>query len=204
MASTTMAPSEAIRFRRSVTIPTARSSSPVNGSSSSTRRGSCSSARSSARRCRIPRENPTRRRRPGRTDRRTGARRRRGRRRRHRTAGQKTPGSGAPTARDRGGARAREADPAAKRRPVAAGPALAVAHLPAARRHERGHHPDQRRLAGAVGSEQSDDLAAARRKTDARDGAPSAEVAGDVDQRDLVEIDAHAARPERSAGSGPV
>ena len=36
---------------------TARSSRPVNGSSSSTSRGSCSSARSSASRCRMPREN---------------------------------------------------------------------------------------------------------------------------------------------------
>ena len=43
---------------RSATTPTARSSRPVNGSSNSTSRGPCSSARSSASRWRMPRENP--------------------------------------------------------------------------------------------------------------------------------------------------
>ena len=87
--------------------PTARSSRPVNGSSSSTSRGSCSSARSSASRCRMPRENPLTRRRARSAGRRARAPRRRRRRHRGRTARRRTPGSAAPTARDRGAARAR-------------------------------------------------------------------------------------------------
>ena len=57
VARMTIAPSAASRRNRSATPPTARSSSPVNGSSRSRRRGVCRSARSRASRCRMPREN---------------------------------------------------------------------------------------------------------------------------------------------------
>ena len=44
------------------------------------------------------------------------------------------------------------------------------ARLPAARRQQPGQHPDRRRLAGAVGAEESEDFAFAHVERDAIDG----------------------------------
>ena len=54
----TMQPADRSSFRRSIKATVDASSSPVKGSSRRRRRGWCSSARSSASRCRMPRENP--------------------------------------------------------------------------------------------------------------------------------------------------
>ena len=200
---------------RSATTPTARSSRPVNGSSSSTSRGWCSSARSSASRCRMPRENPrhvvvgavgqagaTR------------APRRRGRRRRGRTAARRTPGSAAPTARDTDAARAR-AGRCARAAPAPSAPAVA--------RRRSG----PRRCVGATSVASmpiSVDLPAPfgpsrptmspRARREARrceTRAAPAEMSRDVDQRDRVEVDAVTQRGPSGrrragvpAGRGPI
>ena len=59
VTTSTMRPSVLSNESRCMRAATADSSSPVNGSSSKTSRGVCSSARSSASRCLIPRENPS-------------------------------------------------------------------------------------------------------------------------------------------------
>ena len=80
---------------------------------------------------------------------------------------------------------------------------VAVAHFAGCWRDERRGHTEKRRFACAVGAEETDDLAAARGQRNMRDGAAAAIVSRNVDQMDLVEIDHHAARSERSDGSGP-
>src|SRR4029453_11458784 len=68
---------------------------------------------------------------------------------------------------------------------------LSIANRTGAGGHERGYHPDERRLAGAVGAEEADDLAAARRERDARHSTAASEMSGKIDQPHLVEIDRH-------------
>src|SRR5262245_1901462 len=53
---------------------------------------------------------------------------------------------------------------------------VSVANLTGAGGHERGHHADERGLAGAVRAEEAHDLAAPRRECDARHSATASEV----------------------------
>ena len=59
---------------------------------------------------------------------------------------------------------------------------IAVAHLAARRRDQRGEHADERRLARAVRAEQADDVAGARGQRDARHRPAAAEMSRDVDE----------------------
>src|SRR5439155_10248213 len=68
---------------------------------------------------------------------------------------------------------------------------------------EGGGDAEQRRFSGAVGTEEAEDVAAPGGEGDAGERAPATEMPRDVDQRDLVEIDHHAAT-EPSAGPGPI
>src|SRR4029450_12149898 len=69
---------------------------------------------------------------------------------------------------------------------------LSIANLTGAGGHERGHHPDERRLAGAVGAEEADDLAAARRERDARHSAAASEMSWNTVHPNLVQMHVHA------------
>ena len=139
------------------------SSRPVNGSSSSTRRGSWISARSSATRCRMPREKLA-----------TGssARSAETRARERRSAAACACGCAVEAGEEREVlARgqlgiekevvAEDADAAAQRRAGGAAPMAAVANVAGARPQQRGQDREQRGLAGAVGSEQAENRPAA-------------------------------------------
>src|ERR1700730_6187446 len=77
-------------------------------------------------------------------------------------------------------------------------------HLSARGRDERGEQADERGLAGPVRTHESHDVAGAYCQRQARDRASATEMSGSVEEADRVEVDSHAARPARSAGSGPV
>ena len=166
------------------------SSRPVNGSSSSTSRGACTSARSSASRWRKPAREPGHA-----IVRAIGQARRR-----QRLVDARLDGRHAvqPSEELQVFARrevavekqivAEHADPAAQRVARVTGRAPAVAHVPARRPHERREHAEQRRLAGAVRTEQADDFSRRDRAGDVRQRAAPPVVARDVADLDAIEI----------------
>ena len=81
---------------------------------------------------------------------------------------------------------------------------VAVADDAAGRRHQRGQHADDGGLAGAVGTEQPQNVAGVDGERDARNRPAPAEVTRHVGQLDALEVKAHAAMPARPAGSGLV
>jgi hypothetical protein len=71
---------------------------------------------------------------------------------------------------------------------------IAKPHLTARRRDQRREQADQRRLARPVWSEQAEDVAGARGQREARNRPPAAEMSGDVDEADSVEVGSHSRR----------
>ena len=62
--------------------------------------------------------------------------------------------------------------------------AVTVSHFPAAGRHQRGEHADERGLPGAVRPEQSDDFSGPGSERECRERAAAAEMARDAEHTD--------------------